>query len=211
MTSYPADQVFAPPELPPYIISVYNLQPIVGVPNDEELIGIFSVIRAAQKVAEIPGMGNSVLLSRLSEHLFDVLSYLARYRSKYLAIFPESTTYTPLTLPAHVSVQLYPISRVPSEEEVIKAQDAVRLYHQFSNVPAMFDPRLNMELSQHLFDNQMARHTQRARQSHAHESPTANVSTTVASSRAKQRTRPEIQSYPRPLSGQTAYQNELTD
>lgn len=88
MTSYPADQVFAPPELPPYLISVYNLQPIVGIPNDEELIGKFSVIRAAQKAAEIPGMGDSVLISRLSEHLFDV--QMARYRSKYLAtMFPE--------------------------------------------------------------------------------------------------------------------------
>ncbi|KAH7307896.1 hypothetical protein B0J17DRAFT_689395 [Rhizoctonia solani] len=43
----------------------------------------------------------------------------------------------------------------------------------------MVDPRLNMELLQHLFDIQMARHTQRARQSHARESPTANVSSTV--------------------------------
>lgn len=74
-------------------------------------------------------------------------------------------TYTPPILPAHVSVHLEPVTGTPSEEEVVKVQDAIRSYQQFSNVPSMFDPRVNMELSQHLFDIHMARYTQRARQS----------------------------------------------
>ncbi|KDN34436.1 hypothetical protein RSAG8_12468, partial [Rhizoctonia solani AG-8 WAC10335] len=181
MTGYPANQVFSPPELPPYLKSVNLLQPVVGAPNDEELIGILSVIRAAQKAAEIPGMGNCLLISRLSEHLFDV--QMARYRSKHLVnTFPENTTYNPPTLPAHVFLQLEPVTGVPSEEEAIKVQDAIRIYSQFSSVPSMFDPRVNMELSQHLFDIQMARHTQRARQSHVNpppEIPDANLTRSV--------------------------------
>ncbi|KAH7335855.1 hypothetical protein B0J17DRAFT_668134 [Rhizoctonia solani] len=74
-------------------------------------------------------------------------------------------TYTPPILPAHVSVHLELVTGTPSEEEVVKVQDAIRSYQQFSNVPSMFDPRVNMELSQHLFDIDMARYTQRARQS----------------------------------------------
>ncbi|CAE6372277.1 unnamed protein product [Rhizoctonia solani] len=108
-------------------------------------------------------MGDPTLLSRLSEHLFD--AQMARYRSKYLVTtFPESTIYTPPTLPAHVPIQLEPITGAPSEEELIKVQEAIRLYYQFSNVPSMFDPHMNMELSQHFFDVQMARHVQRAQQ-----------------------------------------------
>ncbi|CAE6504644.1 unnamed protein product [Rhizoctonia solani] len=164
MASYPADQVFSPPELPSYLKSVQRLEPIVGAPNDKQLIGILSIIRAAQKAAEIPGMGDPVLIYRLSEHLFD--AQMARYLRKYPATtFPENTTYTPPTLPAHVLVKLERVVGVPSEEEIIRVQDAIRSYHQFSSVvPSMFDPHTNMELTQHLFDVQMARHMQRARQ-----------------------------------------------
>ncbi|CAE7107988.1 unnamed protein product [Rhizoctonia solani] len=82
---------------------------------------------------------------------------------RYLgAIFPENTTYTPPALPTNGSVNLEPVTGVPSEEAIIKVQDAIRGYQQFSNVPSMFDPRVNMNLTQHLFDLQMARYTQRA-------------------------------------------------
>ncbi|CAE6422867.1 unnamed protein product [Rhizoctonia solani] len=168
MTSHPADQVYLPPELPPYLKGVQDLKPIVGVPKDEELIRILAVIRAAQKGAEIPGMADYVLISRLSEHLFEVQLGKSRYRNRYLtATFPETTTYTPPTFPAHVSIQLEPVTGAPLDEEVIKVEAAIRSYHQFSNVPSMFDPRLNAQLSQYLFDIQMGKHTQRARQSRA--------------------------------------------
>ncbi|KDN33796.1 hypothetical protein RSAG8_13125, partial [Rhizoctonia solani AG-8 WAC10335] len=106
-------------------------------------------------------MGDPLLLFRLSEHLFN--AQMAKYRSRYLrAVFPENTTYTPPTLPAHASVNLEPVTGVPSDEAIIKVQDTIREYQQFSNVPSMFDPRVNMDLSQHLFDLQMARYTRLA-------------------------------------------------
>ncbi|CAE6423358.1 unnamed protein product [Rhizoctonia solani] len=160
MTSYVAEQVLLPPDIPPYLEHLYKLNPVVGVPSDDELIGIHSIIRATQKMAEIPGMGDPVLLSLLSEHLFD--AQMAKYRSKYLGItFPENTVYNPPVLPVHVPIQLEPITGAPSEEQVIKVQDTIRLYHQFSNVPSMFDPRVNMELLEHLFDIQMGKPVQK--------------------------------------------------
>ncbi|KAG8704783.1 hypothetical protein FRC11_009582, partial [Ceratobasidium sp. 423] len=93
-----------------------------------------------------------------------------------------STTYTPPTLPVHVSVQLEPVTGTPSEEQVIKVQDATRLYHQFSNVPSMFDPRVNMELSQHLFDIQMGKFVQKGLlvSTHATSIPQRATSTNLA-------------------------------
>ena len=52
MSNYPADQVLSPPDLPPYLESVYKLEPIVGVPTDDQVIGIHNVIRVANKVVE---------------------------------------------------------------------------------------------------------------------------------------------------------------
>ncbi|CUA74393.1 hypothetical protein RSOLAG22IIIB_11187 [Rhizoctonia solani] len=107
-------------------------------------------------------MGGTTHLSQLSEHLFNV--QMARYRSKYVEmVFPEAMAYIPPALPTHLSVQLEPISGAPSDEEIIKVQDAIRSYQQFANASSIFDPNINMELSQHLFDIQMARYTQRAR------------------------------------------------
>ncbi|KAG8755059.1 hypothetical protein FRC11_006271, partial [Ceratobasidium sp. 423] len=144
MSSYATDQVLSPPDLPPYLELIYKLNPVVGAPSDVEVIGLHSVVRAAQKAAEIPGMGDSVLLSRLSEHLFDV--QMAKYRVKYLGTtFPENTTYAPPILPVHVAVKLEAVVGVPSEEDIIKVQEAIRAYQQFVN----------------------ARHTQRAKQRHA--------------------------------------------
>lgn len=38
---------YEPPKLPEYLKTVYDLKPIVGVPSDEEVKGIHTVIRAA--------------------------------------------------------------------------------------------------------------------------------------------------------------------
>ncbi|CAE6439420.1 unnamed protein product [Rhizoctonia solani] len=157
------EQVCSPPELPLYLKNVCELKSITGAPSDEELIGIHAVIRVANRVVDVQGVGDSMLLARLSEHLFN--AQMARYRGKHLTvIFPEDMIYTPPTLPAHVSIRLEPVTGAPSEEEVIKVQEATRSYQQFSNAPSLFDPRVNMELSQHLFDIQMARYIQRAKQ-----------------------------------------------
>ncbi|CAE6395064.1 unnamed protein product [Rhizoctonia solani] len=162
---YPPGQMCHPPELPIYLRHVHDLRPILGVPQDAEIIGIHSVIHAANRVSGVPGMHDPCLFMKLSDHLFSV--QMARYRSKYsLVTFPSvnsfniNATYTPPTLPTHVTVQLEPVVGGPSDEEIMKAQDAMRTYQNLSNVPSMFDPRVHMELSQYLFDIQMARHMQ---------------------------------------------------
>ncbi|CAE6524279.1 unnamed protein product [Rhizoctonia solani] len=80
-----------------------------------------------------------------------------------------TTVHTPPTLPVHVTIDLEPITGAPSEEEIIKVQSAIRAYQHFASgyisVPSIFDSRVDMELSQHLFDIQMANYTQRVRQS----------------------------------------------
>ncbi|KEP46499.1 putative laminin domain protein [Rhizoctonia solani 123E] len=154
---YPPGQVCSPPELPAYLKNVYDLKPIIGLPSDSEVIGIHAVIRAARKASEIPGMHTPGLLMNLADHLFG--AQMARYRSRYsLITFPSDATYTPPALPTHTSVKLESVSGAPTDEEMLKVQDAVRAYQHFEHVPSMFDQRVSMELSQHLFDLQMARH-----------------------------------------------------
>ncbi|EUC58360.1 laminin domain protein, putative [Rhizoctonia solani AG-3 Rhs1AP] len=177
MTSHPNGQLFTPPELPSYLKNVYDLKPVVDVPSDDEVVGILAVIRVANQAVDVQDMGDPILLARLSEHLFNV--QMAKYRSKYLGIFPEDAIFKPPALPAHLSVYLTPVTGAPSEDEIIQVQSAIRSYQKYGSSPSMFDPRLDMELSQHLFDIQMARYTQRARQSHtsssmSYELPTSN-------------------------------------
>ncbi|CAE6483215.1 unnamed protein product [Rhizoctonia solani] len=151
---YPPGQVCSPPELPAYLKNVYDLKPIIGLPSDSEVTGIHAVIRAARKASEIPGMHSPGLLMNLSDHLFG--AQMARYRSRYsLITFPSDATYTPPALPTHTSVKLESVSGAPTDEEMLKVQDAVRAYQHFEHVPSMFDQRVSMELSQHLFDLQM--------------------------------------------------------
>ncbi|KDN38376.1 hypothetical protein RSAG8_09580, partial [Rhizoctonia solani AG-8 WAC10335] len=163
MSNLLAGQVCSPPEIPNYLKSVCELKSIVGPPKDDEVIRIHAVIRVANQAVNIPGMYDPTLLAELEEHLFDV--QMAKYWSKHpCSAFPVNTIYTPPALPAHVSVNLEPISGAPSNEEIIKVQDAIRSYQQFSNVSSLFDPKVNMDLSQHLFDIQMASYIQRAGQ-----------------------------------------------
>ncbi|CAE6443051.1 unnamed protein product [Rhizoctonia solani] len=154
---YPPGQVCYPPELPVYLKNVYDLKPIVGVPRCDELIGIHTVIQAATRVSSVPGMNDPGLFTQLGDHLFS--AQMAVYRSKYTSLlFPSDVTYTPPTLPAHVSLKLDPISCAPTDEQVTKVHEAIRSYQKFSEIPSMFEPRLHADLSQHLFDIQMARY-----------------------------------------------------
>ncbi|CAE6395080.1 unnamed protein product [Rhizoctonia solani] len=158
---YPDSLVLYPPELPAYLKHVYELKPIAGLPRDAEIVGIHSVVHAASRVSGVPGMHDPNLFMLLADHLFDV--QMARYRSRYSRItFPTNATYIPPALPALVSINLGTVSGAPSDEEIIKVQDAVRAYQNLITVPSVFDPHVNMELSQHLFDLQMARHIQLA-------------------------------------------------
>ncbi|QRW24061.1 hypothetical protein RhiXN_10385 [Rhizoctonia solani] len=155
MPPYVARRVCSPPDLPPYLKNIHELKPIDDIPSDEEFMGIHALIRMASRVVDVPDMGDPVLLARLSEHLFN--AQMVKYQSKYTVVFPENTTYTPPVLPVHVPVQLEPVIGAPSEEEIIKVQSAIRSYNQFSSIQSMFDPRTDMELSQHLFDIQMGK------------------------------------------------------
>ncbi|KAG8741479.1 hypothetical protein FRC11_014789 [Ceratobasidium sp. 423] len=76
----------------------------------------------------------------------------------------QNVTYVPPALPVHVSANLEPISGAPSEEQVLKVQNAIRSYQKLTDLPSLFDSQVNAELSQHLFDIQMARYIQRCRQ-----------------------------------------------
>ncbi|CAE6527588.1 unnamed protein product [Rhizoctonia solani] len=161
---YPPDQVCYPPNLPTYLKNVYDLKPIAGVPSDDEVIAIHMVMQVANRASGIPGMHDSRLLMGLADHLFE--AQMAKYRRRYsLSIFPSGATYTPPALPAHIPITLEPVSGAPSDDELIRVQDAIRAYQQFSLAPLMFDAHLNMELSQHLFNLQMARFMRYADQS----------------------------------------------
>ncbi|GAB1524436.1 hypothetical protein RhiTH_007590 [Rhizoctonia solani] len=154
---YPPGQICHPPELPVYLKNVYDLKPIVGVPNDAEVTRIHAVLHAARKLSEVPAMMDPSLLMGLADHLFDV--QMARYRSKYsLITFPSSATYSPPNLPDHLSTKLESVSGAPTNEQMIKVQDILLNYQEMRRFPSMFDAHVNMELSQHLFDLQMARH-----------------------------------------------------
>ncbi|CAE6483173.1 unnamed protein product, partial [Rhizoctonia solani] len=160
MTNYPTDQVCSPPELPPFLRNVYDLNKIVGVPKDEEMIGIHAVIRMAHKFTDVPDTCSPALLNQLSEHLFN--AQMAKYRSRFpCSIFSTNTTYTPPALPAHVSPNLKPVSGTPTDEAVINVQNAFRFYQKFADIPTMFDPQVNADLSQHLFDLQMEKYMRR--------------------------------------------------
>ncbi|QRW24064.1 laminin domain protein [Rhizoctonia solani] len=139
MTCYPAEEVCEPPVLPPYLKAICDLQPIVGVPSDEEIIGVHAVVRVANQVVNVPDICDSMLLAGLSEHLFDV--QMAKYRSKHSKkLSLAGTIYIPPQLPPHLPRQL----------EI-----------KYTEVPSMFDPQLDAELSQHLFDLQMAKYMER--------------------------------------------------
>ncbi|KDN34408.1 hypothetical protein RSAG8_12507, partial [Rhizoctonia solani AG-8 WAC10335] len=154
---YPISQVCYPPELPAYFKNISDLKPIVGVPKDTEVVAIHSVMHAANRVAGVPGMHDPKFFMKLAGHLFNV--QMARYRSKYsLITFPSDATYVPPVLPAHITINLESVSGAPSDDDITKVQDAIQIHQELRRVPSMFDAHINMELSQHLFDLQMARH-----------------------------------------------------
>ncbi|CAE6374450.1 unnamed protein product [Rhizoctonia solani] len=105
----------------------------------------------------VPGMHDPTFLMSLADHLFSV--QMARYQSRYsLTTFPSDATYTPPVLPTHISINLEPVSGAPSDDQLTKVQDAIQTYQELRRIPSMFDAHINMELSQHFFDLQMARH-----------------------------------------------------
>ncbi|EUC58378.1 laminin domain protein, putative [Rhizoctonia solani AG-3 Rhs1AP] len=157
------DVLSSPPDLPPYLRNIHDLKPITGPPTDDELLAIQAVARAAHNASNIPGMYDASLSMKLAEHMFSV--QMARYRNKHsLGIFREKIVYIPPVLPEHIPVKLESVTESPSDDQLTKVHTALRSYEQFSNVPSMFDPRVSMELSQHMFELQMSRYMQHVSQ-----------------------------------------------
>ncbi|CAE6445990.1 unnamed protein product, partial [Rhizoctonia solani] len=95
---------------------------------------------------------------QLSQHLFSV--QMAVYRTAYpLSILPGDNTYTPPPLPTHIPITLEPVVGSPSNDQINAAQDAMRIIESRGCGP-LFDPNLNAQLSQHLFNLQFARYIQ---------------------------------------------------
>ncbi|CAE6439345.1 unnamed protein product [Rhizoctonia solani] len=175
---YPPSQICSPPELPAYLKEVCDLKPIVGAPSDDEVVGIHSVIHAANQVSVVPAMNNPGLVMALADHLFSV--QMARYGSKYsLITFPSDAIYTPPILPSHILANLEPVSGAPTDDEIMKVQDTVQTYQEMRRFPSMFDAHVNMELAQHLFDLHMARYMRLASEhppSTSQDSPRVKIS-----------------------------------
>ncbi|CUA69483.1 hypothetical protein RSOLAG22IIIB_08490 [Rhizoctonia solani] len=85
------------------------------------------------------------------------------HRHKYTtSALPSDVVYDPPSLPAYIPVELKPVTGPPSNEEIASVHTALRVSENFANVPSIFDPDLHVQLSQHLFDIQLARHVQRS-------------------------------------------------
>ncbi|KAG9085520.1 hypothetical protein FRC06_003565 [Ceratobasidium sp. 370] len=149
--------ILTPPVLPPFLAGTYDLKLVEAVPSDGEVKMVHAVIRALNDVANVPVLYDADLAMRLSMHLFSI--QMARYRDKYpCIIFPTDTTHTPPQLPAHIPVELEPVTGPPSDDQIKSVQNALRLSENLANVPSMFDADLGMRLSQHLFDIQFERY-----------------------------------------------------
>ncbi|KAH7338582.1 hypothetical protein B0J17DRAFT_657710 [Rhizoctonia solani] len=150
------EYVYTPPALPVHISRLYDLKPIVGQPADEEVKAIHAVIRTVDAGSRIPDLYGPDLPLELSQHLFSI--QMAVYRNKYpMNIFPGENTYTPPSLPTYIPTQLEPVTGVPSKEQLKVAQNAMKAVDSLGNGP-LFDPDLNAELPQHLFNLQFARY-----------------------------------------------------
>ncbi|KAB5588467.1 Laminin domain containing protein [Ceratobasidium theobromae] len=174
--------VSIPPQLPEYLKNIHDLKPIVGVPDDEEVIAIHTVIRAASIVFQVPGIYDPTLSLNLAQHLFEVqmggcsafvlpqlfqlvfFAIVARPIKHIGNISFQDAVYTPPLLPSHITVKLEPVAGTPSDEEIIRVHNVVHSYEQLSSFPSMFDPRTHMQLAQHMFDLQLARYVQGATQ-----------------------------------------------
>ncbi|CUA67644.1 hypothetical protein RSOLAG22IIIB_07502 [Rhizoctonia solani] len=87
--------------------------------------------------------------------------------------------YDPPTLPAYIPIELKPVTGPPSNEEIGSVHTALRISESFVNVPSIFDPDIHVQLSQHLFDIQLARHIQRSITRRSAPAPSAPINQSV--------------------------------
>ncbi|KDN38373.1 LOW QUALITY PROTEIN: hypothetical protein RSAG8_09577, partial [Rhizoctonia solani AG-8 WAC10335] len=151
-----------PPQLPPFLANVFNLKPILGNPNRDEVKLVHEAVRALHNFPHTSELRNTDLSIELSQHLFDIqmTCHRQKYPTSVLNHPPSDIVYDPPTLPAYIPVELKPVSGPPSNEEVASVHTALRISDSFANVPSVFDPDVHVQLSQHLFDIQLARHVQ---------------------------------------------------
>ncbi|CAE6416082.1 unnamed protein product [Rhizoctonia solani] len=155
-----------PPQLPPFLSSIFNLKPILGHPNREEIKLVHEAVRALNNFMHTPELRDTDLSTELSQHLFDIqMSFdpLACHRQKYpVNVLPNEVIYEPPSLPDYIPIELKSVTGSPSNKEVASVHTAFRISESFANVPSLFDSDLHAQLSQHLFDIQLARHVQRS-------------------------------------------------
>ncbi|CAE6527610.1 unnamed protein product [Rhizoctonia solani] len=154
-------EALVPPQLPSFLANVFNLKPIVGNPSSEEVKLVHEAVRALNNFLHMPELRDTDLPTELSQHLFDI--QMTCHRQKYpTSVLPNDAVYNPPTLPAYIPTDLRPIVGPPSNAEISSVHGALRMSESFANVPSIFDPDLHAQLSQHLFDIQLARHVQRS-------------------------------------------------
>ncbi|CAE6395213.1 unnamed protein product [Rhizoctonia solani] len=108
-----------------------------------------------------PELGDPELSAELSQYLFDI--QMACHHQKHpVTVLPNEAVYDPPNLPSYVPVELKSVTGPPSNKESSSVHTALRILESFANVPSIFDPDVHAELSQHLFDIQLARHVQRS-------------------------------------------------
>ncbi|EUC54846.1 hypothetical protein RSOL_075420 [Rhizoctonia solani AG-3 Rhs1AP] len=152
----PNQTVLTPPDLPSYLRTLHELQPIVGKPTDEEVKAIHAVIRALNSIVHLYTVYDPNLSVQLSQHLFG--AQMAVYQANHSMSMLPGNVYTPPTLPPHIPSTLNPVTGTPSIEDIKSAQSALRTAESLVTSPQMFNANLNMNLSQHLFDLQFARY-----------------------------------------------------
>ncbi|KDN33176.1 hypothetical protein RSAG8_13735, partial [Rhizoctonia solani AG-8 WAC10335] len=167
---------FVPPQLPPFPANVFNLKPILGRPNCEEVKLVHEAIRALNNFPHISEQRNTDLSIELSQHLFDIqmstvpstkiphqcatkrappsLIHIESNPISHIAV-AQDIVYDPPTLPDYIPVELKPVTGPPSNKEVASVHAALRISEGFANVPSIFDPDLHTQLAQHLFDIQL--------------------------------------------------------
>ncbi|KAG8732508.1 hypothetical protein FRC11_013127 [Ceratobasidium sp. 423] len=74
----------------------------------------------------------------------------------------HNIVYDPPVLPNYIPVELKSVTGPPSNEEIASVHTALRISESFVNVPSIFDSDAHIQLSQHLFDLQFARHVERS-------------------------------------------------
>ncbi|KAF8597996.1 hypothetical protein BDV93DRAFT_547649 [Ceratobasidium sp. AG-I] len=133
--------IYTPPQLPAYLASAFDLKPITGIPTNEEVKLIHSVIRVVENTSHNYGLTSC---------------FEARYKSQYSFSVFSDITYSPPVLPSHMNIPLEPVVTAPTDDQIRSVQTALRFSESMASAPTMYDADLSLQLSQHLFDIQLA-------------------------------------------------------